>query len=179
LDANLNSITIALEYFRPPRRQPLTLMTKKQWALIALAVVLGGLSLYLNRDWFAGDIIQIHHRSRPARASFFRRNKRVADSATDPIFFAFDHKLKLTSLKVIPVSGIETNPYPQPVWHLVSSSNSVAIRNLSYGTRIPGMRPAVEGATPDPLEPGVKYRLLIEAGGVKAEHDFVPAPRTP
>ena len=33
-------------------------------------------------------------------------------------------------------------------------------------------------ATADPLEPGVKYRLLIEAGSVTAQHDFVPVPRT-
>ena len=80
--------------------------------LIVLAVVLGGISLYLNKDWFAGEIIQIHHRSRPARLGFFRRGKRPADSLTDPIFFAFDRKLKLTALKVIPVSEIETNKYP-------------------------------------------------------------------
>src|SRR5258708_20225835 len=38
--------------------------------------------------------------------------------------------------------------------------------------RIPGMRPAVKDATPDPLEPEEKYRLVIEAGPMKAEHDF-------
>jgi hypothetical protein len=41
------------------------------------------------------------------------------------------------------------------------------------------MHPAVKGATPDPLEPGVKYRLVITAGKLKAEHDFVPVPCTP
>jgi hypothetical protein len=41
------------------------------------------------------------------------------------------------------------------------------------------MRPAVKGATPDPLAPGVNYRLIIEAGNLKAEHDFTPVPRTP
>jgi hypothetical protein len=30
---------------------------------------------------------------------------------------------------------------------------------------------------PDSLEPGVKYRLLIEAGKIKAEHDFTPVGR--
>jgi hypothetical protein len=45
--------------------------------------------------------------------------------------------------------------------------------------RIPGMRPSVKGATPDPLEPDVRYRLIIEAKTGKAEHDFVPVPRTP
>ena len=154
-------------------------MTIKHWMMIALAVVLGGISLYLNKDWFAGEIIQIHHRSRPARAGFFHRTKRSGDLATDPVFFDIDRKLKSTSLKVIPVSDIETNKYPHPIWHLVSDSNSVPVADFWYGMPIKGMRPSVKGATPDPLAPGVKYRLLLEAKGAKAEHDFVPMPRTP
>ena len=154
-------------------------MTRKQLMLIALAVALGGFSLYLNKDWFAGEFIQIHHRSRPAQRGVFRRTKRPTDSDTDPVFFAFDRKLKLTSLKVIPVSAIETNKYPHPIWHLVSDSNSIPIAEWVYGMPIKGMRPSVKGATPDPLEPGVKYRLLIEAKTGKAEHDFVPVARTP
>jgi hypothetical protein len=147
--------------------------------LIALALTLGGLSLYLNKDWFAGDIIQIHHRSRPARVGFFRRTKRPVDTDTDPVFFAFDRKLKLKSLKVIPLSEIETNKYPHPIWELVSDSNSVPVTEWIYGATIKGMRPSVKGATPDPLEPDVKYRLLIEAKTGKAEHDFVAVARTP
>jgi hypothetical protein len=168
-----------VEYPRPRQRQSIALMTRKYWILIALAAVLGGLSLYLNRDWFASEDIQIQHRSRPARAGLFRRSKSQAQSATDPVFFAFNRKLKLTSLRVIPVRDIETNKYPHPIWHLVSDSNSIPITEWSYGMLIRGMRPAVKGATPDPLEPGVKYRLLVEAGKIKAEHDFVPVPRTP
>ena len=147
--------------------------------LIGLAVLLGGFSLYLNKDWFASEDIQIHHRSRPTRAGFFRRTKPQAKPATDPVFFAFDRKLKLTSLKVIPVSEIETNRYPHPIWHLVSDSNSVPVSEWAYAVPIRGMRPAVKGATPDPLAPGVNYRLIIEAGKLKAEHDFTPVPRTP
>jgi hypothetical protein len=41
------------------------------------------------------------------------------------------------------------------------------------------MHPAVKGATPDPLEPGVNYRLLIETEEFKGEHDFVPVARAP
>jgi hypothetical protein len=154
-------------------------MTRKQWLLIALAVLLGGVSFYLNKDWFAKENIQIYHRSRPAGAGFFRRAKRPDSLAVNPVSFWFDRKLKLTSLKVIPVKEIETNKYPRPIWHLVSDSNSVPIKDLAYGMRIPGMRPDVKGATADPLEPGVNYRLLIEAGPVRAEHDFMPVPRTP
>jgi hypothetical protein len=152
-------------------------MTKKQWTLVALAILLGAFSLYLNRDWFAKDVIQISHRSRPATGAFGR--KRAADAEINPIIFGFDRKVKLTSLKVIPVSAIETNKYPHPIWQLVSESNSVPIRELVYGMRIPGMHPAIPGASADPLEPGVNYRLLIESGGQKVSHDFVPDPRTP
>ena len=155
-------------------------MTRKQWMLIALAVLSAAFSLYLNQDWFAKDNIQIYHRSRPARGGIFRRGKRVdTEQAIEPLFFSFDRKLKLKSLKVIPVSEIETNKYPHAVWDLVSDSNSVPVKDLLYGMPIRGMRPTVKGATPDPLEPGVTYRLLIEAGSRKAEHDFEPVAQTP
>ena len=156
-------------------------MTRKHWTLIVVAVLLGGFSLYLNKDWFAKDGIHIYHRSRPARAGLFRRNKRTDDSSriVDPVTFGFDRKLKLKSVKVIPVSDIQTNKYPHPIWQLLSESNSVPVKDFTYGGPIPGMHPAVKGATADPLEPGVSYRLLIETAEFKGEHDFVPVPRTP
>ncbi len=132
-------------------------MTRKIWLWLGFAVLLSGFSLYLNRDWFAKDNI----------------------SLVNPIVFGFDRKLKLTSLKVIPLPDIQTNKYPHPIWHLVSESNSVPTKDFAYGARISGMHPAVQGAVPDPLEPGVTYRLMIEAGPVKCSHDFAPVPRTP
>ena len=155
------------------------MMTKKIWLLLALAVGLGGWSLYLNRDWFAKDTIQIYHRSRPARVALVRRKRGAEDSAVNPIVFGFDRKIRLSRIKVVPLSAIETNQYPHPIWHLVSESNSVPIKDFMYGATISGMHPAVEGATPDPLEAGVSYRLLVEAGSFKGQHDFVPVPRTP
>ena len=76
------------------------------------------------------------------------------------------------------MGDIETNKYPHPIWELTSESNSAPIKEFLYGARIRGMHPAVKGEKPDPLQPGIKYRLLIEAGSQKAEHDFVPVPRT-
>ena len=150
--------------------------------LILLAAGLGGLSIYLNRDWFASDNIQIYHRSRPERAGLFRRKRpatTVDNSAINPIVFGFDRKVRLTSLKVIPVQDIETNKFPQPIWCLVSESNSVPTKDFAYGVPISGMHPSVKGAIADPLVPGERYRLFVEAGKVKAQHDFVPVPRTP
>src|SRR5438105_14018590 len=111
----------------PLRRQAIT-MTRKQWMFLAVAVLLGGLSLYLNQDWFARDNIQIYHRSRPVRSGLFRRKRTPAaagDSAINPVIFGFDRKLKLTSVKVIPLTDIETNKYPHPICHPISDSNSV------------------------------------------------------
>ena len=154
-------------------------MAKKHWMLLALAVVLGGISLYLNKDYFAKENIQILSRSRPARAGFFGRKKAADTGAIDPIYFDIDRKLKLTSLKVISVAEAATNKFPHTYWFLISDSNSVPVKDFAYGAGIRGMRPQVKGATPDPLQPGVQYRLLVEAGPVKVQHDFVPVPRTP
>ena len=151
-------------------------MTKKSWMLLVAALVLGAVSLYLNQDRFARDHIQIFDRSRPARGPLASRRS-AANPAINPIVFGFDRTLRLTSLKVIPVSDIESNKYPHPIWELVTESNSVPIKEFGYDARIRGMHPPVKGAEADPLQPGVKYRLLIEAGSQKAEHDFVPEPR--
>ena len=95
------SPAFSLEYFHARERQLLTLMTSKQWMLIALAIALGGFSLYLNKDWFARDNIQITHRSRPARVEFMRGKRPAEIADVNPIIFGFDRQLKLTSLKVI------------------------------------------------------------------------------
>ena len=154
----------------------MSIMTSKNWALLTMAVLLGGLSLYLNKDWFAGDHIQLMHRSRPARGAF--RRPKADNPLIDPISFWFDRKVRLTSLKVVPVFDIETNKYPQAIWYLVSDSNSVPLKEFTYGMRIPGMRPAFKGSSPDPLEPGVAYRLFVVAGKQKVTHDFTPEPRS-
>ena len=145
--------------------------------LIALAVVLGGISLYLNQDWFAKDNIQIVHRSRPARGVFFRRGKRaVTQAAVEPLFFSFDRKLKLTSLKVIPVQEIETNKYPHPIWDLISDSNSVPIKDLMlrhayprHAARRQGRHPrsaAARREIPAPDRSGfAQGRARLRAGG--------------
>jgi len=151
-------------------------MTRKNWMMLALALGLGGLSLYVNRDWFAKENIQIYHRSRPARALGGRQRP---DSLVDPVTFGFNHRLKLTSVKVIPAAALETNKYAHPIWHLVSESNSAPVKDFFYGSRIPGMHPAVPNAAADPLEPGVKYRLLVEATQFKGQDDFEPVAKTP
>ncbi|HEY2083585.1 MAG TPA: hypothetical protein VGI88_12445, partial [Verrucomicrobiae bacterium] len=62
--------------------------------------------------------------------------------------------------------------YALPAWELKSDSNSVPTKLFSYGDRIHGMKPIVSNARPDPLIPGETYRLIIEVGSHKTEHDF-------
>lgn len=152
-------------------------MTVKHISLAAVILLLGGLSLYLNRDSFAPEVIQISHRSIPPRAGLGRLP--ASKSPANPVVFLLNKKLKLTQVKVVLVSDAETNKYPHAIWHLVSDSNSVPVKEFIYGTPIRGLKLAVKGAGADPLQPGVNYRLLVEADSKKVEHDFVPVPRTP
>ena len=148
--------------------------------LIALAVLLGCASLYLNRDVFASETIQISHRSRPPRAGIVGRKhgNREDNPEINPITFILNRSTKLSSLKVFVLSDIETNKYPHAIWNLVSDSNSVPVKDFVYGVSIGGMHPEVKGTLPDPLQPGEKYRLVIESGSRKAEHDFETVART-
>jgi hypothetical protein len=138
-------------------------MQKKDVTWIVVLVALIGVSILLNRNRFAKEQMSINPSLRPARQ---------ADAAVWPVFFALNDDFRLTSLKVIPFDGDKFNPQGRPVWHLVSDSNSVPIRAFRYGQPIKGMKPALTGVGADPLEPGVNYRLLLEAGSVKASTDF-------
>jgi len=152
-------------------------MSKKQLGLILLAVVIGGLWLYLYSDWFMRQRIQIHTRLLPPTLA--RLQKRLPASVLGktpgaaPMMFEWDRMLKLTDVEVIPLSALQTNQYASDVWHLVSDSNSPPTRGLIYGESVPGMRPATKGLEPESLVEGEKYRFVIRSGKLKAEHDFV------
>ena len=155
-------------------------MTKKQVVLLVVAVVLVGLYVCYFTDWFATESIQIVHTIRPYTPPPMRRGRPRADDnpAANPVSFGFNHKCRLTEIKVIPVSDLATNKYAHPIWHLVSESNSVPTKAFVYGMNIEGMHPKVPGARPDPLEPGIAYRLFVSTTDLKGEHDFKTTPRT-
>ncbi len=140
-------------------------MTQKLILLVTVAVLCGGLLLYANRDWFMRRPIQISHR-------FHAFAGRFGSGGPPPLLFEFDRKLKLTSIKVIPVAELQTNKFPRPTWQMVSDSNSLPTKGFVYGRAVPGMRPVLKGATADDLDPSTKYRLLLEAGSTKIQHDF-------
>ena len=60
----------------------------------------------------------------------------------------------------------------------MSKSNSIPTKTFVYGMNIEGMHPKVPGARPDPLQPGIAYRLFVAAGELKGEHEFKTTPRT-
>jgi hypothetical protein len=139
------------------------IMQKSEVKWIAALLVLIGVYVLLFHNRFAREQMTIHPSLRPSRQ---------ADATVFPVFFALNDNFRLTSVKVIPFQGDKFNPLGRPVWQLISDSNSVPIRAFAYGQRIKGMKPALAGTRPDPLEPGVVYRLLVEAGSVKASADF-------
>jgi hypothetical protein len=145
-------------------------MAQKPLLPIALLVLIGGLFIYLNRDWFQRRPIQVSHRIYRFAGRFGGEN------TPTPVMFEFDHRLKLTSIKVIALADSLTNKYPHTLWHMVSSSNSVPTKGFVYGMDVPGMRAAVSGVGADPLDPRETYRLLLEAGSAKAQHDFTLEP---
>ena len=147
-------------------------MSKTKFLLTTIAIVgLGALCLYLNRDWFAQTPIQISHRVSPWLRSGPGRRANPLDKA-NPVIFSLSGFYKLKEIKVVIAADLATNKYAHPLWHLVSDSNSVFTASFGYGERIRGMRPADKGSTPDFLEPGVQYHLLVKTVDREAGHDF-------
>lgn len=130
-------------------------MNKKTWILITVAIVLGAVYIIHFSNWFKPKIMAIAHNGRFGRVNFTLGNP-----------------YRLTALKVVSVSALESNKYALPVWELKSDSNSAPIKMFAYGERIRGMKPALENTRPEPLEPGTTYRLFVESGSLKAQHDF-------
>ena len=139
-------------------------MNKKSWILIAVAVVLGAVYIIHFSNWFKPKVMAIAHNGRFGQ-----------------INFTLGNSFNLTSIKVVSVSAWESNKYALPMWELKSDSNSVPVKLFSYGERIRGMKPAIATAQPEPLVAGTTYRIYVEAGSLKAQHDFTPAddPRAP
>lgn len=144
---------------------------------ILLVLGLAAWCLYLNRDSFASQPIQISHRVSPWLRGPQARQLGPMDKAS-PVVFSFDKFYKFTEIQVFYAADLATNKYAHPLWHLVTKSNSFPTASLTYGQWLRGMAPNVQGARPDPLEPGVTYTLVVKTVQDKtAKHDFTTAPR--
>lgn len=111
--------------------------------------------------------MDIYHTFRP-RGSAMQARRNVPATLS----FGLGGRFQLTEIKVVPLAAWQTNHSVAPVWHLISSSNSVPVNVFSYGQRIRGMQTAVAGARTLTLEPHVAYRLFVSAGKIQGQHDF-------
>ena len=141
-------------------------MPRKQWFLLAVALVLAVVFVWHFTGWFQHRDIRISSTSRASLSRF-----RAARMSTT-VAFGLDRAYRLTEVKVVPLAAWQTNPAVIPVWHLVGNRRSAPMDFFLYGENINGMQPAVPGAKPAPLEDSVTYRLLVSAGSVKGQHDF-------
>jgi len=133
-------------------------MNKKSWILIAVAIVLGAVYIIHFSHWFKPKVMAVAYNGRFGDANF-----------------TLGDAFKLTSIKVVSVSALESNKYALPMWELKSDSNSAPVKLFSYGKPIRGMKPAIAGARAEPLIAGTPYRIFVEAGSLKAQNDFTPA----
>lgn len=158
-------------------------MNKRNLVLLLVLVLAAGGMVYLYLDRLKPEPIHIAYSVRPAPVSRRTQVTRQPNRRTvreDPasgkqgynVTFALDREVRLTALRVVKLQDALTNKYPYAIWKLVSDSTSSPVKTFVYGATIRGMRPVVSGGTAVPLEAGGSYRLLIEAGDLRAEKDF-------
>lgn len=138
---------------------------KKNLFLIGIVLVLATVYTIFFTDWFQPKFIQISQTSRPT--SIGRSGQSVSH-----LTFGLGDDYELTEVKVVRFDEWQTNKNAQPLWHLVSDEGSDDVSHFVYGENIGGMDPAIEGATPEPLQPGVKYLLFVAAGKARGQHEF-------
>ena len=147
-------------------------MTPKAKFLLACAGVLGIAYVIFFTDLFRKETIQIITQVRPGRASAIPRP--IDSAPVYPVSFRLNKRYRFKSIKVVKAGEYATNKHTAPLWHMVSDSNSAPQNTIVYGiSKIPGMRPAVVRAKPQPLEAGVEYTLLIETSKLEARTNFV------
>ena len=151
-------------------------MTKKTIALIAVAVILGVVYTLNFTTWFHKPEIKILPQIRPPRA---KARVPVGDTAVYPVTFSFDRKYAFTEIRVVAEADEKTNKFPHSVWHLISDSNSVPVKAVSYGAPLSGMKPKIPRARAEALEPNVPYILYVQAGKAEGKtrfqtHELVP-----
>jgi len=149
-----------------PAKLCVTIMTKNNQLLLVCLVMLASIYAIWFTDWFRSDSVIIFHTSR------YQQIRSQLGGASPSLMFILNRQLKLTEIKVVPLAALQTNPAVLPLWHLVSGSNSVPKKSFFYGQPIRGLKPAVPGSLPQPLETNVTYRLFVMAGKIRAEHDF-------
>ena len=149
-------------------------MSRKEWILITLVVVLVGLYAVFFTGWFRPKVMRIEHSARSLREAWSgsRRVDPTGKQALGNVTFALHRNYKITSVKLVPLADYQTNKYAHALWELTAKSGSQPVDGFAYGMTIPGMSAVSQVLEPEPLEPGVEYRLIVVAGSVRGEHDF-------
>jgi hypothetical protein len=135
--------------------------------LVCAALALAGAYIVFFMDWHKRPKIQI----------FMEKSRRsLLGGSEDPaIFFHFTNAYPLTSIEVVEADDARTNKYPHALWHVVAADAPVPTTSFSYGAAIPGMKPEISTADPEPLDSDTEYLLLVEAGkDLKGKITFQP-----
>jgi hypothetical protein len=143
-------------------------MTKRTIVLLGIAVLLGALYVFWFTDWFVQESIQIITTVRAERTMARGKGK----APVYGVSFALNGKYPLTRVAVVQADDLRTNKYPTPLWELISDTHSVPTKVIRYGEAPRGMKPAIPRARAQPLEPGVEYVVIVEAGKLKAQTNF-------
>jgi hypothetical protein len=152
-------------------------MNKRNIILLVLFVAVSAAAIYVFKDWFQPEPIQIAYMVRPAPAA--RNPKPPTTDRFAPsgkpgfnVTFSFNQELMLKAVRLYDLQDAQTNKYPHPIWNLTSESNSPPVKSIVYGARVRGLHTTVKGAVIDPLVAGQSYRLVIETSDRTAERDF-------
>jgi len=146
-------------------------MTRNGIALTVVLAILAGVYVCYFTDWFSKESIQIIPQIRPGSPSNIPRLP--GTPAVSKVSFAFDGKYRLTSVKVVAAEEYATNKHANPLWYLISDSNSVPTKAIVYGFPIKGMKPSQARARPEPLQPGTPYIMMVEtANKIRAQTNF-------
>jgi hypothetical protein len=130
------------------------MMNKRTVFLICAALVLAAARFFM--DSHKQPNIQIFMEK--------SRGAMMRGSDAPAIVFHFRTNYPLTSIKVVEAEDARTNKYPHALWHLIAAEKPVKTTSFGYGATIPGMKPEISTAEPEPLDVDTQYLLLVEAG---------------
>jgi hypothetical protein len=139
-------------------------MKKRPIILVVLALILATLYIANFTDWLKAKNIHIR----------WRISRLDSSVVTFDLGDKEDTAYALTSVKVVSTEEARTNKYPHALWHMVAVDAPPLTETFNYGGLIPGMKPEVATALPDPLQPDTDYSVIVEtANGLKGEKSFM------
>jgi hypothetical protein len=147
-------------------------MTRKNWILLGLLLLLAGGYVYRFTDWIRVPRIQVEVATRPS-------GRAPAGATVLPTLFLLDRECRLDLIRVIALSNVPPATVGKAVWHLVAEGKAEQQRGFEYGEALPGYKVARQ---PDALVPGALYRLELASGRARGARDFTaqaPVPADP